>query len=220
MTVTIQGIAESYGADVISGRDVMDWTEYMNRIEWTCSYLDTALSEHRYFPDAIVGITNGGLISADLIGKRVYAGRNTPVLSLWAKRHEAKGQSHFWYFDNEYNDCTFNGIKGVCEKEKPDGIIKILLIDDHMGTGSTAVQAVAYIKNRLGENVRITYIPIVSRRLDTIGVVEEYLPYNYLDSDNKPIFDISEKDFKAQLSTAALYFPYFKKQVNVSTSGG
>lgn len=219
LKVTIPGIVESYGADVIAGQDVMPWNEYMIRIEFACLYLETALTEHRYFPDAIVGITNGGLIAADLIGKRVYAGRNTPVLSLWAKRHEVEGESKFWYFDNEYNDATFEGIKRVCVKKKPDKMIEILLIDDHMGTGSTAVQGVEYIKDRLNGNVHLTYAPIVSRRLDNIGVVEKYLPYKKLDKEGRAIFDVSEKDFKKSLSTSALYFPYLKKQVNVSTSG-
>ena len=95
----------------------------------------------------------------------------------------------------------------------------MLLIDDHMGTGSTAVQAVAYIKNRLGENARITYIPIVSRRLDNIGVVEEYLPYKSFDKEGRSIFSITKEQFIKQLVTKAQYFPYLKKQVNVSTSG-
>jgi len=219
LTVTIPGVAESYGTEVISSRDVMSWNEYMDRIENTCKYLEIAITEHRYFPDAIVGITNGGLIAADLIGKRVYAGRNTPVLSLWAKRHEAKGRSQYWYFDNDFNDSVFKGIHCTCDKDKPNSRIEILLIDDHMGTGSTAVQAVEYIKHVLGDNLRIIYIPIVSRRLDNIGVVEDYLPYKCVDKEGRPLFSISEEEFKRRLNTSSLYFPYFKKQVNVSTSG-
>jgi hypoxanthine phosphoribosyltransferase len=218
MSVNIPGVAESFGEAAITRRDVMSWDEYMGRIEDTCSYLETAVREYRYLPDAIVGITNGGLVAADLIGKRVYAGRDTPVLSLWAKRHVFKGQSAFWYFDNEYNDAMMESIRKVASKDARD-TINILLIDDHMGTGSTAVQAVAYIKDRLGEHVRITYIPIVSRRLDNIGVVEEFLPYMCRDKEGRPIFNISREQFLLQLPTVALYFPYLTKQVNVSTSG-
>jgi hypothetical protein len=137
------------------------------------------------------------------------------VLSLWAKRHEVKGQSAFWYFDNEYNDATVGSIRKGAKRDTID----LLLIDDHMGTGSTAVQAVAYIKDRLGEHVRITYIPIVSRRLDNIGVVEEFLPYSIQDKEGKPVFNINKERYLEKLTTEAMYFPYLKKQVNVSTSG-
>lgn len=215
MTVIIPGVAQSFGEKAIMQRNLMSWDNYMSRIEETCSYLDAALREYRYIPDAVVGITNGGLIAADLIGKRVYAGRNTPVLSLWAKRHEVKGQSAFWYFDNEYNDATVGSIRKAAKSDQID----LLLIDDHMGTGSTAVQAVAYIKDRLGEHVRITYIPIVSRRLDNIGVVEEFLPYSIQDKEGKPVFNINKERYLEKLTTEAMYFPYLKKQVNVSTSG-
>lgn len=219
MSVNIPGVAESFGEEAITRRNVMSWDEYMSRIEDTCSYLETAVREYRYLPNAVVGITNGGLVAADLIVKRVYAGRDTPVLSLWAKRHEFGGQSAFWYFDNEYNDAMLESIQKVAAARNVGEAINILLIDDHMGTGSTAVQAVAYIKDRLGEHVRITYIPIVSRRLDNIGVVEEFLPYMQMDKEGRPIFNISKEQFLNRLPTVALYFPYLTKQVNVSTSG-
>ena len=190
----------------------------MERIEETCSYLEVAVREYRYLPDAVIGITNGGLVAADLIGKRVYAGRNTPVLSLWAMRHVVKGESAFWYFDNEYNDAMMAGIQNTVAK-RTKGEVTLLLIDDHMGTGSTAIQATEYIKNRLGDHVRITYVPIVSRRLDNIGVVEEYLPHNVRDKEGKPVFSVTKEQFTQRLTTKALYFPYLKKQVNVSTSG-
>lgn len=219
MSVSIPGVAESFGAEAISKKGIMSWEEYMDRIEDTCIYLEAALREHPYLPDAVIGITNGGLIAADLICRRVYAGRDTPLLSLWAKRHEARGNSAFWYFDNQYNDTTMAGIKTINAKKSAQKDIVLLVIDDHMGTGSTAVQVVAYIKDRLGDETQITYLPIISRRLDNIGVVENYLPYMQKNSEGKPIFNITKEQFSSRLSTKALYFPYLKKQVNVSSSG-
>ena len=219
MYVNIPGVAESAGVKSPEKMNIMPWKEYMERIEYICSYLLEAQMEHQYFPDAVIGITNGGLISADLIGKRVYAGRETPVLSLWAKRHVVKGESAYWYFDNEYNDLTMTAIKNVTGQNSPDGEITILLIDDHMGTGSTARQAVSYIQNRLGERAKITFIPVVSRRLDNIGVVEEFLPYSIKTKDGHPTFTVSKEQFLNRLQTTAQFFPYLKKQVNVSSSG-
>ena len=219
LSVSIPGIAESFGAEAILKESIMSWDEYMNRIEEISSYLEVAVREYRFIPDAVIGITNGGLIAADLIGKRVYAGQDTPVLSLWAMRRVAKGESASWYFDNDYNDFTMKAIEAAAAKKLGKADITILLIDDHMGTGSTARQAVVYIRNKLGDKARITYIPIISRRLDNIGVVEEFLPYSCKDREGKPIFNVSKNDFLARLSTKALYFPYLKKQVNVSSSG-
>src|ERR1035441_9401064 len=110
----------------ISSRTVVSWEEYMGRIEDTCAYLDSAVREYRFLPNAVLGITNGGLIAADLIGKRVFAGHDTPVLSLWAKRHVVKGESAFWYFDNEFNDTTLQCIQNSA-KGRP---VSLLLIDD------------------------------------------------------------------------------------------
>lgn len=218
MSVNIPGIVQSFGSDILSTRTTMSFDEYMRHIENTCVYLERALHDYSYIPSAVIGITNGGLIAADLIGKRVYAATEIPVLSLWAKRHEAKGQSAFWYFDNAYNDATMEVIRKVSsEKGKPD--INLLLIDDHMGTGSTAVQAVNYVKSRLGEIVRLVFIPIISRRAENIGVVEPFLPYSHTDSEGKRIFLITKEEFLSQLTTESLQFPYLMKQINVSTSG-
>jgi hypoxanthine phosphoribosyltransferase len=215
MSVSIPGIAESFGADAIAKQEIMSWDEYMGRIEDTCVYLQIALQEYRFLPNAVIGITNGGLVAADLIGKRVFAGRDTPVLSLWAKRHVVDRESAFWYFDNEFNDATLQCIQTASKGRR----ITILLIDDHMGTGSTAVQATTYIKNRLGDETILVFVPIVSRRSDNIGVVEDLLPYKARDAEGKPIFKVSKEEFLTKLNTRALYFPYLSKQVNVSTSG-
>jgi len=219
MSVSIPGVADSFGVEAIPKRNVMSWKEYMERIEATARYLEIAVRDFRFLPNAIIGITNGGLIAADLIGKRVYAGSDAPVLSLWAMRHTVRGESAFWYFDNDYNDATMDAIKSAAPKRTAKGEVALLLIDDHMGTGSTARQAIAYIKDRLGGRTRIVYIPIVSRRLDNIGVVEEFLPYSCMHEDGQPVFEVNKEQFLERLTTTALHFPYLKKQVNVSTSG-
>ncbi len=219
MLVSIPGVAESYGSKSLIRRDTMTWEEYLRRIEETCTYLDAAVQNYRFLPDAVIGITNGGLIAADLIGKRVFSGRDIPVLSLWAQRHEGGGEKAFWYFSNDFNDATMVGIKSAKEKQVKVNDITLLVIDDHMGTGSTAIQVVTYLKDRLGERTQIIYIPIVSRRLDNISVVEDYLPYKYRDKEGRPVFGITKEQFISQLNTDVYYFPYLKKQVNVSTSG-
>jgi hypoxanthine phosphoribosyltransferase len=216
MSVTIPGVASSFGSGV-SGRKVMAFEDYMRRIERHSRYLEDAIREYRFEPDALIGISNGGLVAADLIGKRVFAGRDTPVLSLWAKRHSKSTDSAFWYFDNEYNDATMASILAAVA-ERPSKPPSVIIVDDHMGTGATAVQALHFVRERLGPTTCVVFIPIVSRRLDNIEVMEECLPYK-LQRDGKPVFTIERAEFLELLDTDADQFPYLRKQVNVSTSG-
>lgn len=55
--------------------------------------------------------------------------------------------------------------------------------------------------------------------MKTVEVFVLYLPHNARDREGKPVFIITKEQFIQQLTTKALYFPYLKKQVNVSTSG-
>lgn len=225
MTVTIPGVASSFGTEAGSPHEVMSWDDYMGRVESHCAYLEDALHDYRFLPDALIGITNGGLIAADLIGKRIFAGRDTPVLSLWAVRHKPASSSAYWYFDNEYNRSMMASIRRESEKRiatATDAVPRpstIMIVDDHIGTGSTAVQAVQFVRECLGSGSVVVYLPIVSRRQDTIGVMEECFPYAISGADHHKIFSISKEEFLELIDTDAQFFPYLRKQVNVSTSG-
>ncbi len=225
MTVTIPGVASSFGTEAGSPHEVMSWEDYMSRVESHCTYLEDALHEYRFFPDALIGITNGGLVAADLIGKRIFAGRDTPVLSLWAVRHKQASNSAYWYFDNAYNRAMMASIQQATAeriaetKEANPQPSTIMIVDDHIGTGSTAVQAVQFIRECLGSDAIVVYLPIVSRRQDNISVMDDCFPYAIMTPGNQKVFSVTRDEFLRLIDTDAQFFPYLRKQVNVSTSG-
>lgn len=212
MSVIIPGIAESHGIEPPKSREIMSWDEYMERIKWICQLLEDPVKNGRFTPDGLIGISNGGLIVADLVGRRLL--RGTPILSFWANRFIRTTQSQFWFFDNHYNNAIIGALKKSIEKAHKDEPATILLIDDHLGTGNTAQQATGYLKEQLGNQTSILFIPLVSRRLEYIKVVEEFLPYQYHSPSGRKIFKITKEDFTSRLNTKASYFPYFKKEIS------
>jgi hypoxanthine phosphoribosyltransferase len=207
MTVTIPGIAESHGA---KSSEIMQWDEYMGRILWVIHILESAVRGGLFAPDAVIGISNGGLIAADLVGRQLF--RGTPVISLWANRFIRTNDVEFYYFDNEFNNSLIKSVKTFVEKTNKDPVI--LLLDDHLGTGTTAQQAFGYLLKQLGSKLRIVYIPLVSRRPEYIQVVEQFLPYRYLNTDNTKIFNITKEEFISRINTQASFFPYFDKDIS------
>ncbi len=206
MSVVIPGILESRGDELSIKEPVMSWEEYMNKLQVVGNWLRPEVNEGRYVPDAVFGISNGGLIVADLIGKFVFAAKNTPILGLWAQRYTQEQD----YFKNELNAALFNEIKKDKDKDK---IFRILLTDDHLASGNTVMQAIDYIKSQLGENTKIVFIPLVSKRRTYLKVIQEYLPFDYKEN-NKSVFNVSEDEFLNTIDTKANYFPYLMKQVS------
>ena len=205
LTVINPGFFESQRSDKYPQK-IMSWDEFLKRIEWVSQLLRSYVNEGQYVPNAILGISNGGLIVADLIGKSVFSGKNAPILSLWAQRFTRKHD----YFTNEYNDAIMEKIVKCHAINQP---ISILLIDDHFGTGNTLKQALDYLKSKLGENTNILFIPLVSRRIDHLKIYDDYLPFKYMHNGTR-IFHITENDFYKFVNTDSHYFPYLMKQVS------
>jgi hypoxanthine phosphoribosyltransferase len=206
ISVCIPGYCESQGTDYAEQMNLMLWTEYWRRLQTLYFWLESPSQNGQFTPDAVIGISNGGLIVADLIGRMLY--RGTPILSLWANRFSRESQKvneSFWFFDNPYNDAIIEVIK------KRAGVRStvILLLDDHLGTGTTARQAASYLKDRFDEQVDILFIPMFSNRPEYAKIVESLLPYRFREGSVFP--NISEKSFWEGVSTAAWRFPYDKE---------
>lgn len=198
--VSIPGTLSSCGDECENDGLIMSWDEYLGRIDWIVKKLQPVVAEANYIPDAIFGISNGGLIVADILGKILFAAKDIPVLSLWARRWSRDRT----YFRNPYNNAILDTINSEIKVERG---INILLVDDHFGTGYTATQAIDYIVEILGEKARILYMPLVSQTKENFIKVEEYFPYNYK-KDNVCIFNIDRNEFEKHLHTKAKYFPY------------
>ena len=206
ISVVIPNYCESHGRDVDSNKNMMFWPDYYKRISEIHDWLEGPTKNGQFTPDAVFGISNGGLIVADLVGRMLF--RGTPILSLWANRFQKPDGGEciqHWYFDNEYNDSIINVIR---DKTKSRRAV-ILMLDDHLGTGTTASQAADYLKDRFQNLIDILYIPMFSNRPEYIKVVEEFLPYRFL--QGKIFNNINIDLFLKSVSTPFGQFPYEKE---------
>jgi len=207
MSVVIPGYCESHSHATITDRTLMLWPEYWNRIEAICTLLDGPTKNGQFAPDVVMGISNGGLVVADLIGRAVF--RGTPILGLWADRYrkppgDSTGEG-FWYFENEYNNALVEIIKNKVEGRNA----VFLILDDHLGTGTTALQVKNYLKAQFDGKVDILYIPMFSKRPEYIDVVEDLFPYKF--GDGKIFVNVEPGDFLRGMTTGASHFPYRKE---------
>lgn len=207
INVRIPDYCESSGNEKFSKKNAMLWSEYWNRIEEICSLLEEPTANGQFTPDAIIGISNGGLVVADLIGRTLFRGK--PILSLWANRfsrpHQAEVNDSYWFFDNDYNHAIVDVIKNKVKTRKT----VILMLDDHLGTGTTVRQAESYLKTKFNNKIDILFIPMFSNRPEYIDVVEELFPYKF---DNGNIFNKATREgFLKSLRTKASTFPYIKE---------
>lgn len=206
ISVVIPNYTESHGRDVVSSKNMMFWPDYYKRISEIHDWLEGPTRNGQFTPDAVLGISNGGLIVADLVGRMLF--RGTPILSLWANRFQKPdgGESiKHWYFANEYNDSI---TQVIMEKTKGRRAV-ILMLDDHLGTGTTASQAADYLKDRFQDEVDILYIPMFSNRPEYIKVVEEFLPHRFMKGDVFKSIDIDS--FLESVVTPFGQFPYEKE---------
>lgn len=207
LTVNIPGVFESRGQSARAQDTVMPWQEYLDRLEFHRSYLKPAIEDNRFLPDAVVGITNGGMVAADLLAKSTLAPSSIPIITLWARRYEYSENPNA-YFENDFNKATTSVIK-LAHPKNP----KILLIDDHLGTGLTSQQAISFLEANLSEPT-IVFIPIVSRRIKLVkDLVGKHFPSSY------PEFRVSESEFIERVSTHYSRLPYLAKEINQSSSG-
>jgi hypoxanthine phosphoribosyltransferase len=217
MSVVIPGVTECHGSRSSAESNVMQWTEYVQKVQWAIDLLSKPIKEGKYTPDAIVGVSNGGLIVADLVGREIFQGK--PILSLWANRFSKGTSTAYWFFDNCYNQEILSALKKTSNEKHAGDPIRVLLVDDHLGTGATAVQACEYIKKKLGSETKILFFPLVSRRKEYLPVVEDMLPYNYKDGNmengsQSKVFQIEREEFIDWLNTDAIFFPYMNKEIH------
>lgn len=207
LSVSIPGKLESHGKESSSQKRIMSWEEYHGRIIEISRWLKPLVAEAKYLPNAVFGISNGGMIVADLIGKTVFSGMNhPPILGLWAERWK---QDSLDYFNNAFNDAITDCLK---EHHSPNQSLKILLIDDHYGSGSTSTQAIKYFEKRF-DSVHVLFLPLISRRSDNLSKVSRYLPYNLKLNDEK-LLKLDEQEYISSLNTQADFFPYLNKQIS------
>jgi hypoxanthine phosphoribosyltransferase len=206
ISVRIPGYCESQGHGLEMNKNIMLWSEYWSRLNQIITLLEDPTQNGQFTPDAILGISNGGLITADLIGRTLFRGK--PILSLWADRFSkppGKVNNSFWFFDNDFNHAIIDTLKKKVENRRA----VVLILDDHLGTGQTIKQAESYLKSKFNNNIDILYIPMFSNRPEYFDVVEHLFPYKY--NDGKTFIKVTAEDFIKSISTSSYKLPYLKE---------
>lgn len=174
----------------------MTWGEYWDRLQRVVGKLRDRFQDGRYVPDVILGISNGGLMYADLLGRELFRGR--PIVSLWANRHDREAN----YFDNLVNEAVVKGIENHVPKAK--GKIEILLVDDIVASGTTLRQALLYLETKL-PNSNVCYLPLFSRNEKYFDLIRDKIVWL------SPVFHSTEEEVMTMHSVEKHILPYNKE---------
>lgn len=186
----IDDISEKDSIEIDSDEsDRMSWDIWSNQIQFLIELLEYMRKSNQpgkhFQPDAIIGITNGGLTVMDMVARQLYSPQNIPVLALWARRESVekdKENGKNWpisYFTHEYNEAQIKILKR--RKERKRKLFSILLIDDLVKSSTTYFQAKKYLIEKLGrENLELLFIPLFIYK-------KEYLLNQELDNAEKEL---------------------------------
>jgi hypoxanthine phosphoribosyltransferase len=136
---------------------IMPWNYFWSRLETVADTIDEDIKDLRYAPDAIIGMSSGGLIVADTFGRILFDSR-TPVLAIWQQR-----QLNRRMFDSKINAALLKSLDSL--RITKSGRLEILLVDDNTATGKTARTARKYVASQIGGKLSIRYLPLFCRRL-------------------------------------------------------
>jgi hypoxanthine phosphoribosyltransferase len=181
--------AESFGVRT------MPWDVYWERLEKIKSKLESVFKDGKYNPTVIVGITNGGAMYADLLVREIFEA--LPAVTLWADRRNTAAN----YFDNQLNKAIVSGVRSLVAEGQGD--LNILLVDDIVASGTTVINAVAFLQDQL-PGARLLFLPLFSRNDSYLGIIKKYLLWK------DPIFSMNDDEAKSLHSTGWPILPYKK----------
>lgn len=142
----------------------MSWEEYWVQLNRIVAALKDQFENGRYVPNVLVGITNDGMLYADLLSRQVFHG--VPIAALWANRlHGGRD-----YFPHEPNNSMLAGISKLVEKDSKE----ILIVDDIVASGTTITQALLYFRSRIPD-ASLSFLPLVSRNEKYIDLFRDSL---------------------------------------------
>ena len=153
-----------------------------------------------YQPDILLGITNGGMLFAELLyrtlrDRNIYDQSDCILHALWAERYPHA------VFDNNINRGMLGGFVGALEKDEAD--IRVLLLDDNSGTGQTASVAKEFIK-KLYPRIHVRYLPLFYKNPTVYNSVSDFLLWNHR------AFELSRLEVDSIHYVEQAEFPYKK----------
>ena len=193
--------------------DHVSWWDWWKHIKRQAEMLKTFYKPSAPDIHVILGISNGGLIVADLLGRLVFS--DIPILSLWANRRSGSRvnfETNFgrscYYFHNEYNKAIMNSLKETLFKNADENNkVGILLVDDLVYTSNTCLQAKEFLMNELKDyegKYQIIFSPLYCRRSTdlTVEEIKDMLICNYIGEN--------VDDYLKKLQSTKRKFPYEK----------
>ncbi|WP_299828697.1 phosphoribosyltransferase family protein [uncultured Roseobacter sp.] len=143
-----------YHAKTTTSARVMPWEDYFSRLDRMRILLSEAITDGRYRPNAIIGISNGGAMFADLLAmKSVYTG---VVGNLWADRTKHDGSS---MFEHSFNNGVLEGLTNQMREIplEPEEV-RILLVDDMVASSITYNAAKKFLSSKLPD-AHVRFLP-------------------------------------------------------------
>jgi len=181
---------------------VMQWDEIMRRVA-DLQFYEEHYKSGSFHPDAVIGITNGGMIMAEIIVRKYFT--NVPLIALWADRWSpelSRSASH-QYFTNEFAEAAIAPLIKIAGSSGKD-YLTLLLIDDNVSSGITCKYAVEFLRKKLGNKTQIVFQPMVCKAADKLSAVEDLLP------PAMNLFGLNRDEFVGKLLTSKSRFPYDK----------
>ncbi len=192
MEVRIPGVYESTHEELAGPIGVMPWREFWARLQSVVKRLKDYVIDANYVPDVVLGISNGGLVVADLLGRELF--QKTPILSLWANRSKPLEM-----FQSPVNNALLSAI----EASNPRSL-EVLLVDDIVASGQTISKAQEYLEQQLGRKATIRFLALFSRNQQYREIIRGFLLYE----DDR--IKIPESDISTLMSTERRTLPYAK----------
>ena len=165
----LRGLEVNIGSEFAGGINNvrMPWKEYLRQLDKLVKLMEDNVRDGRFVPAAIMGITNGGAMFADLLAREAFNSA-TPVISLWANR---KNQEH--YFENELNNSLIKGLTAMAGEKNT-----LLLVDDIVASGTTNSQAIKYLKSKLSK-WDIWFLPLFSRNDKYFDTIDDHIIWKH-----------------------------------------
>jgi hypoxanthine phosphoribosyltransferase len=172
----------------------MRWSVYWDQVHRIVGAIHDEFTNGRYVPTVVVGISNGGMMYADLLGRELF--HRVPILALWANRMGAG----LHYFENQLNDSL---IKGICEYAGDRRPFEVLVVDDIVASGNTIRQALDYLKRKLPE-ATVSFLPLFCRNEKYFDNIRDHFIWF------RERFEYLEEAAKQMHRTDELKLPYEK----------
>ncbi|HEU0076017.1 MAG TPA: phosphoribosyltransferase [Longimicrobiaceae bacterium] len=198
---------------------VMPWDHYWQRVTDITQRLQIPTKSGSLFkPDVVLGISNGGMIFADLLARNLYlnatygrsesisAGDRKPpiaVWSLWADR-DADGESKI--FDSPPNDAVCRSvIEWIREVDGQTQSATILLVDDIVATGFTSLAAIKYAQRQFAVDTNVYFLPLFNKDVNhNYQKIMKSLVWSH------PAFDYDFEEIRKAHYTEYAKLPYLK----------